>query len=451
VVTIRKKATYYFLALSLCLSLCSVPASSFALEFTKRSNPQIGSAVVQLTVYNWRGAFIRQGWGFFVNRVGDIVTCRHLLEGGHYVEATTITGETVSIEKILSEDVEGNIVRIGLEYIPEKMVYLEKAAGFPEIGERVLVGGGRGCDPGSFMDGTVEGVRKVPVFGLMRKIITPFSSVGSPVFNEGGELVGMVLVTLDDHGESAWVLPVERITALIRDPVEPVELGEWAENQTTSWFDTPTGSYMKGFIHYWAGDYIDALPYLEMAARDNRYSREAYYLLGCCNDALQRFRKAAEAYSMAIRLNSNTPDIYVKLARTMMKEGDINGSLNCCWRALHLKLDYDAFLLLSMAYNTQGDFQKALATGHAALFMRPDSPEAFVETALAFGNMKKHSDAVRFLKKAIEIKPDYERAYWHLSLAFFNSGDVGSARQTCDALRSINPEMSEKLYAEINR
>ncbi len=116
-----------------------------------------------------------------------------------------------------------------------------------------------------------------------------------------------------------------------------------------------------------------------------------------------------------------------------------------------MKLDYDAFLLLSMAYNAQGDFQKALATGHAALFMRPDSPEAFVETALAFGNMKKHSDAVRFLKKAIEIKPDYERAYWHLSLAFFNSGDVGSARQTCDALRSINPEMSEKLYAEINR
>jgi tetratricopeptide (TPR) repeat protein len=284
-----------------------------------------------------------------------------------------------------------------------------------------------------------------------RKIITPFSSVGSPVFNEGGELVGMVLMTLDDHGGSAWVLPVERITELIKDPAEPAEFGEWAENQTISWFDTPTGSYMKGLIHYWAGDYTEALPYLELATRDNRFSREAYYLLGCCNDALQRFRKAGEAYSMAIRLNSNTSDIYVRLARTMMKEGDINGSLNCCWKALHLKLDYDAFLLLSKVYNAQGDFQKALATGHAALWMRPSSPEAYFETALAFKNMKKYSDAVRLLKRAIEISPDYERAYWHLSLTFFNSGDVDSARQTCDALRSINPDMSEKLYAEITR
>lgn len=449
---IRTKTAHYLLALSLCLAMWFVPNSSLALDFTKRSNLQIGSAVVQLTVYNWRGAFMRQGWGFFVNEEGDIVTCRHLLEGGHLVEATSITGETVTVEKVLAEDVEGSLVRIGLEYIPEKMVYLKEAAKFPGPGERVLVGGGQGCDPGSFMDGIVAGVRKVPVFGVMMKISTPFSSVGSPVFNESGKLVGIVLIKLDNYSGAAWVVPAGKTARLLKDNGNPMDYEEWSERQIKGWFDTPVGSYMEGFVNYWAGDFKAAAPRLEAAARDDRFSKEAYFLLGCCSDAMESYEKSVEAYSMAARLDPDSESIHVKLAEARMKKGDYTGSIDSCWKALHLKPDnYDAFLLLSRVYNAQSDFQKALAMSYGALRIRPNCPHAFVEAGIAFRSMNRFPDAIRLFQKAIDIQNDLEKAYWHLALTHFYRGDVDSAMKVCDALKTFNPEMSEKLYAGIAR
>ena len=448
----RNKVAHFLLALSFCLSLWIVPTSSHALDYTRRSNLQIGSAVAQLTVYNWRGAFVRQGWGFFVNEEADIVTCRHLLEGGHYVEATSITGETVAVEKVMAEDVEGSLVRVGLEYIPEKMVYLKEAAKFPEAGERVLVGGGRGCDPGSFMDGTVEGVRKVPVFGLMMKISTPFSSVGSPVFNESGKLVGIVLVKLDNYSGAAWVVPVGKTAKLLKGNEDAVDYDEWSERQTEGWFDTPAGSYMEGFANYWAGDFKAAAPRLEAAAQDDRFSKEAYFLLGCCSDAMESYEKSVAAYSMAARLDPDSESVHVKLAEARMKKGDYQGSIDSCWKALHLKPNnYDAYLLLSRVYNAQGDHPKALAMSHGALRIRPNCPDSFVEAGIAFRSMNRYPDAIRLFQRAIEIQMDCEKAYWHLALTHFYRGDVDSAMRVCDALKTINPEMSEKLYAGINR
>lgn len=446
------RAARHLLALSVCLSICCVPAASHALDFTRRSNMQIGSAVVQITVYNWRGAFMRQGWGFFVNREGDIVTCRHLLEGGHYVEATSITGETVTVEKVLAEDVEGNLVRVGLEYIPEKMVYLKEATKFPDPGERILVGGGQGCDPGSFMDGTVDSVHKVPVYGLMMRINTPFSSVGSPVFNESGKLVGIVLLKLEKYRGTAWAVPVGKTAGLLKDTKSPVDYHEWSERQDRGWPDTTVGSYMNGFVNYWAGDYRAAVPFLEAAARDERFSKEAYFLLGCCSDAMESYEKSVEAYSMAARLDPESEDVHVRLAEARMKKGDYQGSIDSCWKALHLKPDnYEAFLLLSRVYNAQGDHQKALAMSYGALGLRPNSPQSYVEAGIAFRGLNRFPDAIRLFQKAIKIQNDFEKAYWHLALTHFYRGDADAAMKVCNDLRNINPEMSEKLYAGINR
>ncbi|TNF49940.1 tetratricopeptide repeat protein [bacterium] len=302
------------------------------------------------------------------------------------------------------------------------------------------------------MDGTVEGVRKVPVFGLMMKIITPFSSVGSPVFNENGKLVGIVLMKLEDYGGTAWVVPIGKTTVFLKDAEEPLAYDEWSERQTTSWFDTPTGSYMKGFVHYWAGDYRAASPYLEAAAGDDRYSREAYFLLGCCNDAMEKYENSVEAYSMAARLDPASHSVYIKLAEARMKKGDLNGSISSCWKALQLHPNnYDAFLLLSRIYNAQGDFQKALAMSYGALKVKPNHPDAYVEAGLAYRSMNRFPDAIRLFQRAIEIQHNCEKAYWHLALAYFYLGDIDSAMKICDTLKSINPEMSEKLYAGIGR
>ena len=110
---------------------------------------RLSSSVVQITIYDWRGIFVRQGWGFFINNEGHIVTPRSLLEGGFYVEVTTVSRETFLVDRVISEDAEGNFIRLGLDIPPERFAYLERSAPLPPVGERILVGGGaRVVSPG---------------------------------------------------------------------------------------------------------------------------------------------------------------------------------------------------------------------------------------------------------------------------------------------------------------
>ena len=218
-------------ALIVGLLICSLPGILQAAVRGGRGGRKLGSSIAHITVYNWKGSFIRNGWGFFINERGDLVTWRHLLEGGSLAEVTTISGETVEVTRILSEDEEGGFVVAGLEYPPDRISYLETLSEFPGKGERVLVGGGVGCDPGAFLDGRVVSVRKALVFGTVVKIASPFATSGSPVFNEEGLLAGVVFLKPEGSGSGAWAVPASNLGRLLKKDYEPVDYAQWAEQE----------------------------------------------------------------------------------------------------------------------------------------------------------------------------------------------------------------------------
>lgn len=439
------------LSVTLILAVTAVDLHASLLGPGRVARKRLSSSVAQITVYDWRGIFVRQGWGFFINEEGHIITPRSLLEGGFYVEVTTVSRESFLVDKVYAEDVEGNFIRLGLEFPPERFAYLEKSAPLPAVGERILVGGGKGCEPGAFLDGHIEDIRRVPLYGSLIKIASPFATTGSPIFNEKGILVAVVMFRLENGASSAWAVPVGRIAKVMTKESRPSGHLAWAEKRHGNWQGTAVGSYMTGLAYYWSGQHGAAIPRLMRATRDDRFRREAFYLLGCCNDAVGQYSASADAYTMAVRLGDSSHETLLKLARAYQREGGYQKALDATWAAIREKANsYQAFILLGEIYNSTGNYSEALAGIYVAMGINPKRPEAYHQQGVALRGQQKYEEAVRALKKSLEIDSKRSLPYWDLALTYYQSGDRASAARICEALNKVDPELSKELLTRVN-
>jgi len=411
---------------------------------------RLSSSVVQLTVYDWRGIFVRQGWGFFINKEGHIIAPRSLLESGFFVEVTTVSRETFLVDKVYAEDVEGNFIRLGLESPPTRFAYLEHSAPLPAVGERILVGGGMGCEPGAFLDGYIEDIRKVPLYGSLIKIGSPFAATGSPIFNEKGVLVAVVVFRLENGISSAWAVPVGRIAKVMASGKGPEGHLAWAEKRQGSWQGTSVGSYMTGLAYFWTGQHGAAMPRLMKATKDERFRREAFFLLGCCNDSVGQYEASANAYTMAVRLGDSSHGTLLKLARASLHQGAIQRALDATWAAIRIKPNsYEAFTMLGEVYNSMDNYSEALGGIYVAIKINPNRAEAYHQQGVALRGQKNYLLAIEVLQKSIGIDPECSRAYWDLAMTYYKSGDLSSAADICEALKSVDPELSKQLITRV--
>jgi len=447
----HNRSAIIVLAAALALTITAVDLHASLRGPGRVARKRLSSSVVQITVYDWRGIFIRQGWGFFINKEGHIITPRSLLEDGFYVEVTTVSRDSFMVSKIYAEDVEGNFIRVGLEFPPERFAYLQNSAPLPAMGERILVGGGMGCEPGAFLDGYIEDVRKVPLYGSLIKIGSPFATIGSPIFNENGILVAIVMFRLENGASSAWAVPVGRIAKVMAKKTKPVKHLAWAEKRQGNWQGTSVGSYMTGFAYYWTGQRGAAMPRLMKATRDERFRREAFFLIGRCNDALGQYEKSVDAYSMAIHMGNYSSEACLGLARALFHKGDIQRALDATWTAIRAKTSYyEAFILLSEINSVLGKYTDALAAADIAIWIDPKRTEAHYQQGVSLRKMKKYTQAIKALKKCIDLDPRFTQAYWDLALTHYRSGDLASAADICEALKKVDPELSRQLTTRVN-
>ena len=437
-----------FLAALLILTVTALDLHASLRGPGRVARKRLSSSVAQITVYDWRGMFVRQGWGFFINQEGHIITPRSLLEGGFYVEVTTVSRETFTVDKVYAEDVEGNFIRLGLEFSPERFAYLEKSDPLPGVGQRILVGGGIGCEPGAFLDGYIEDMREVPFYGFLIKIASPFATVGSPIFNEKGVLVAVVMFRLENGESSAWAVPVGRIAKVMAEKVKPVGHLTWAEKRQGNWQKTSVGSYMTGFAYYWTGQHEVAIPRLTNAARDERFRREAFFLLGCCNYAVGQYEASIGAYTMAIRLGNGSAEASLKLARALFQVDYVDKALDATWAAIRVRPTYyEAFVLVGEINSGLGKYADALVAADIAIWIDPNRTEAYYQKGIWLRDIKEYGQAIIAFKKCINIDSRLTRAYWDLALTYCRSGDINSALEICKALKVVDPELSRQLMA----
>ncbi|HEY2380382.1 MAG TPA: tetratricopeptide repeat protein [Terriglobia bacterium] len=119
-----------------------------------------------------------------------------------------------------------------------------------------------------------------------------------------------------------------------------------------------------------------ALPLLQQAMKTDPENEAVY--ANAANYYVRRheMKEAQDNYDRALQLNPLNLTVLVERGRTYLDQGDTGTAIDNLSRALEVDpRAFDAYTLLSAAYEKMGHVKEAIAAGEEAQRIRPDSPE----------------------------------------------------------------------------
>src|SRR6185312_1957168 len=136
------------------------------------------------------------------------------------------------------------------------------------------------------------------------------------------------------------------------------------------------------------------------------------------------YDNAKAAYAQAQKLNPNSPEPDLLMARLELDNGSTDTARTDIQSALALKNDYaDAYFLLTQLEAGANNIAEAIKSAQTASVLSPTNAGIFFELGLLQYNNADYTDAVTALSQALAITPDYANAEYFLGLSLDKLGE----------------------------
>jgi TonB family protein len=153
---------------------------------------KVRPSVIWVTTFDPKGNLLRTETGFFVSSDGRFITTAHAIDGAANAVAKTADGGIYNVSGVLTASKSTDLAVLKAEVKPQKLLrFLDlNKTGELSLGAKVAV-------IGSDLAGNEGSVRETTVSGrssdrLELAASTAATSVGSPIVNENGDVVGIV-------------------------------------------------------------------------------------------------------------------------------------------------------------------------------------------------------------------------------------------------------------------
>lgn len=164
---------------------------------------------------------LKLGTGFFVRSTGLLLTNFHVVEGTDVVGVKTPgSDEVVLAEKATGFDLDNDLVLLEVEAKKTRPVTLGDSDQ-ARVGEQVVVVGNPEGLEQTISNGLISGIREVDGRKLFQ-ISAPISegSSGSPVFNGRGEVIAVVVSSLESGQNLNFAVPINYAKPLLAETAE---------------------------------------------------------------------------------------------------------------------------------------------------------------------------------------------------------------------------------------
>ena len=172
---------------------------------------KVRPSVIWVTAFDSKGNLLRTESGFFISADGRFVTTSHAIEGGVNAVAKTVDGGIYNVSGVLTVSKSADLAMLKADVKPQKLLrFLDlNKTGELSTGARVaVVGSSLAGNEGSAREATVtaQSSDRLEIAGA-----TAAGSVGSPVVNENGDVVGIVT----SAGEKTIARPVAALDSVL--------------------------------------------------------------------------------------------------------------------------------------------------------------------------------------------------------------------------------------------
>lgn len=443
----EKVISKQLIKLSLLMFSFSFGFSGLAQDSLPDIIKKIEPSIIVVLTYDQDGKLLGQGSGFFINERGEAITSRHVLEGSVRAEVKTIDGKIYPITKIIAEDQDSDIIKIGA-IIPEDLInFLKISPSLPEVGERVVVIGSPLGLEQTVSDGIVSAIRRIPIFGRIIQISAPISpgSSGSPVINLKGEVIGVATFQMVEGQNLNFAIPSKRILELGSET--PQNLSEWGNLHSKQTLPPAKQFYTSGVSLMLTKKYTKAIANFEQAIQEEPQFAEAYFNIGYCHDELGEHQKAVTAFKKAIQLKPDFVEAHYNLGIAFDELKQYKDSIGAYSRAAELKPDFfEAFFNLGVALGKENRHQEAVNAFKEAIRISPDDAEAHLNLGIAYSHLNLYQEALEALKQAIRINPDDPQAHFSIGIVYLSLDDRNSALQEYKILKELDVALANRLF-----
>jgi TonB family protein len=172
---------------------------------------KVRPSVIWVTAFDAKGNLLRTETGFFISADGRFITTAHAIDGGVNAVAKTADGGIYNVIGVLTASKSADLAVLKAEIKPQKLLrFLDlNKTGELSLGAKVaVVGSALAGNEGTARETTVTGQSsdRLELAGA-----TAASSVGSPVINENGDVIGVVT----SAGEKTIGRPVAALDAVL--------------------------------------------------------------------------------------------------------------------------------------------------------------------------------------------------------------------------------------------
>ena len=179
------------------------PSSKIA-ELESKVRP----SVIWVTAFDPKGNLLRTETGFFISADGRFVTTAHAIEGAVNAVAKTVDGGIYNVSGIVAASKDSDISVLRAEVKPQKLLRFLDLNKASELARVAVVGSALAGNEGAVRETTItaQNSDRLEIADAI-----PVSSVGSPIVNENGDVVGIVT----SAGEKTIARPVAALDSVL--------------------------------------------------------------------------------------------------------------------------------------------------------------------------------------------------------------------------------------------
>ena len=190
---------------------------------------KVRPSVIWVTTFDSKGNLLRTESGFFISADGRFVTSAHAIEGGVNAVAKTADGGIYNVSGVLTVSKSADLAVLKADVKPQKLLRfldLTKTGELSKGAKVAVIGSSLAGNEGSAREATItaHSSDRLEIAGA-----TAASSVGSPIVNENGDVVGIIT----SAGEKTIARPVAALHSVLSRVKADTE-ARWAQVAQTS-------------------------------------------------------------------------------------------------------------------------------------------------------------------------------------------------------------------------